>query len=444
MLSGEVIYKRDDYPKHLEFFKAGAEYFERAFIAANRVGKTRSGIIEALYHATGLYPEWWEGKRFNTPVVIWIAGDRGESIRDSIQQQLVKLMPKDVLEKTSAMSGVSNAIGQYFVKHVTGGTSTITMKTYQAGRTAFEAAAVHVVMLDEECPYDIYVECIMRTATTKGIVYLTFTPDSGVTETVMHFLNSEPKDHRFYTMVGWDDIPHMTQKEKEERLKAIPPHMRDCRTKGVPYLGSGAVYPIPEKEFICDPFEIPYHWPRAYSLDVGWGTANGSGQTAALWAAWDRETGTMYIYSEYKRGQSEPVIHAQAIKQRGEWIPGVIDTQSGAQNSIDGRNIRALYSGLGLILFDANKSIEAGVFSVFQGLSTSQIKIFNTCTQLIDEIRIYRRDDNGKIAAKQKDDLCDCMRYLKMSGPGVSSTQPQEDTTHQFYNNFGKSDITGY
>ena len=35
------IFGRDEYPKHLAFFKAGAEFNERAFIAANRVGKAQ-------------------------------------------------------------------------------------------------------------------------------------------------------------------------------------------------------------------------------------------------------------------------------------------------------------------------------------------------------------------------------------------------------------------
>jgi phage terminase large subunit-like protein len=446
MLNGETIWKRELYKKHLSFFAAGAEYFERAFIAGNRVGKTRSGVYEVLVHATGLYPDWWVGKRFKTPVNIWIAGDRGEAIRDSIQPLLMSFLPKDLLIKSSSMAGVANAIGQYYIKHASGGQSAITVKTYQSGRTAFEAAAVHVVMLDEECPFDIYVECLMRTATTKGIVFLTFTPDSGVTETVMHYLNSTPEDHRFFVMAGWDDIPHMSEEEKIDRIKSIPPHMRDCRTKGIPYLGSGAVYPVPETDFLVDAFEIPDWWPRAFALDVGWGGASGTGKTACIWGAWDHENGVMYVYSEYKRGQTEPLIHAEAIKSRGSWIPGVIDTASSGSSSIDGRNLREMYSSMGLLLFNANKSVEAGIFKVFQGLSTGQIKIFRTCVQLLEEMRIYRRNDKGQIANNQTDDLCDSLRYLVMSAQGISQTKPTgtENLWESDYNPDGKSPITGY
>lgn len=35
---------------------------------------------------------------------------------------------------------------------------------------------------------DIYGECLIRTMTTKGLVYITFTPLQGVSETVLQFM----------------------------------------------------------------------------------------------------------------------------------------------------------------------------------------------------------------------------------------------------------------
>ena len=40
-------------PKHKAFFAAGADYDQRLFMAANRVGKSVSGALESAYHATG-------------------------------------------------------------------------------------------------------------------------------------------------------------------------------------------------------------------------------------------------------------------------------------------------------------------------------------------------------------------------------------------------------
>ncbi len=46
--------RRELYQKHLEFFRAGAKYRERCFMAANRVGKTEgAGGYELTCHLTG-------------------------------------------------------------------------------------------------------------------------------------------------------------------------------------------------------------------------------------------------------------------------------------------------------------------------------------------------------------------------------------------------------
>ena len=42
--------RRELYPKHLEFFRAGIEHRERCFLAANRVGKTEG--VGGYEHAT--------------------------------------------------------------------------------------------------------------------------------------------------------------------------------------------------------------------------------------------------------------------------------------------------------------------------------------------------------------------------------------------------------
>jgi hypothetical protein len=52
--------RRELYAKHIEFFFAGAQYKERLFMAANRVGKTVAGAFETVCHLIGRYPEWWK------------------------------------------------------------------------------------------------------------------------------------------------------------------------------------------------------------------------------------------------------------------------------------------------------------------------------------------------------------------------------------------------
>lgn len=203
----EGEYSRDKYPKHMEFFQAGKEYRERCFMAANRVGKTwGGGGYETALHLTGQYPDWWEGRVFDKPVRWWAAGKTNETTRDIVQTTLLGdvtgdkqdkhftgtgLIPRDAINSITWKAGVPNLADTIKVKHISGGYSLLGIKSYQQGRGSFEGTAQHGIWLDEEPPEEIYGECLIRTATTNGILMITFTPLEGMTGTVMSFLPQE-------------------------------------------------------------------------------------------------------------------------------------------------------------------------------------------------------------------------------------------------------------
>lgn len=213
-------------------------------------------------------------------------------------------------------------------------------------------------------------------------------------------------------MAGWDDVPHLTEDAKREMLASTPPHLIDSRSKGVPSLGSGAVYPIPEEEIKFDIMEIPPWWRRAYGMDVGWNF------TAVLFGALDVDQDIMYVYDAYKRKQAEPEIHAAAITKRypqGCKLPGAIDPASRGRSQVDGKNLLHLYRKEGLRLVPADNAREAGIQQVWSRLSTGRLKIARHLSDVFDEYRLYRRDENGKLV-KEDDHYMDALRYLIMTG----------------------------
>jgi phage terminase large subunit-like protein len=171
---------------------------ERLLMAANQTGKTTAGAAEAAYHLTGLYPDWWEGRRWDRPVTAWAGSETAEVTRDGVQRLLVGppkiesewgtgLIPGDCLVEWARRVGLADAVDGIIVKHVSGGLSTLGFKTYDQGRAKWQGETLDLVWFDEEPPLDIYTEGLTRTNATEGIVWLTFTPILGLSDVVRSF-----------------------------------------------------------------------------------------------------------------------------------------------------------------------------------------------------------------------------------------------------------------
>lgn len=433
--------RRELYPKHLEFFRMGATKQERVFIAGNRVGKTLACGTEWTYHLTGLYPNWWEGFRFTGPIRLLASGNTHDTTRDILQLKMLGgttdrpenigtgLVPGRLITGIVARTHVKGAIERATIRHSSGGESELWLRSYEQGRKIFEGFELHGFWPDEECPEDVYVEGQVRLMTSHGISTLTFTPLEGMTQLVISLMNTEnaAAASRGVVQCGWDDAPHLDAATKAKMFAKLPPHQRDARTKGIPSLGSGAIYPVPESEIIVKPFPLPAHWARSYGMDVGWN------RTAAVWFAIDRDADVNYAYAEHYRGQAEPSIHADAIKARGAWMSGAIDPAARGRSQVDGEQLLVTYREKGLNLTPANNAREFGIYETWMALSTGRLKVFTTCVNWLAEYRLYRRDENGQIV-KEFDHAMDATRYWWMTGRSLASTEaPERDDDDDRY-----------
>lgn len=427
-------YAREYYLKHIYFFSAGATHTRRAFIAGNRIGKTLAGGYEIRCHMTGKYPHWWEGKRFTRPVNVWIAGLTTVVIRESIQELLfgnfsdkgTGLFSKDDItdEKgdfmTWAMPGTPNCVGTALINYISGGKSKVEFKSYDQGWEKFQGAKRDIIWLDEE-PSDpkIYDECSTRTAGDKGkegILYCTFTPLQGYSTIVLGFLPNGivPKDgvhpeniQKIVICAGWNDVPHLSEDWKAQQLLEYGPNDRDARSKGIPSMGSGRIFPVEEDQIVCKPFQIPDYFTRCYGMDFGWH------KTAVVWIAQDPTTKIRYVYAEYKDGKKAPYIHAHSIKARGQWLTGGCDPSGGGINSKDGTKLVDEYRSLGLKLEIGENGIQSGIAKLLNAFESGSLKIFRNLEHLLTELRVYRYDINkpNEPARNQEDHLLDALKY---------------------------------
>lgn len=426
--------RRELYAKSMQFYAAGKTHLERGLLGANRVGKTTTAGYEIVAHLCGIYKPWWAGRRFDRPITAWCAGDDAKSVRE-VQQSILLgppgslgegLIPRDAIIGTSRRQGVSDAIDSALVRHASGGTSRLVFKSFDQQREAFQGAKVDCVWLDEEPPESIYTEALTRLLSTEpgepsGTMLCTFTPLRGISSVVLRFLPEARlvEGHsRFAVIVSHDDVPHIPPEERRRMEESYAPHEREARTQGRPSLGSGAVFPVPETTLVCEPFEVKPWMRRCYGLDVGFKV------TAACFLAHDYESDVVYVYDEYRGEHQEPSVHAHGLRARAHsWIPGVIDPASRGRSQVDGQQLITIYRDLGLTLTPANNAVESGLLEMWERMSSGRLKVFNTCRHLISEIRIYRRDEQGRII-KEADHNVDALRYAVMSGLKIAASKP--------------------
>lgn len=433
------------HPKHLQFHTLGLTAQERLFLAANRIGKTMACSLEVCMHLTGHYPDWWPGYRYTKPINAWVAGVSGKEVFEILERRYFEgVAEEEPWVHPSLVAYRNRSDHRYQIKHASGGFSDLRFKTYEQKREAWQGAKLDVCHLDEEPPLDIYTEASLRLMSTSpdhyGMMLVSatclymspfvqafteevVTDNQGDTKQVQR-TEGKVKKGRVFLMAGWDDAPHLADEEKERFKASIPPHEVEARSKGVPSIGSGMVYPVSESLITCDPFDLPDSFYFVGGMDFGW-----KEPTALLLAAIDRDNDSVYIFHEYSISEKTPEQHVYHLHQTKakdylDWIPIVHDPAGGASSQRDGKPLVELYQEAGFKhLYKADNAREAGVQKVLQRMQNGKLKIFRNCTKLLTELRMYARDEEG-IIKDGNDHLLDSLRYLVMTGLPLATSKP--------------------
>lgn len=413
------------YCKQKEFHAGGASHRERLLMAGNQLGKTLSAGAELAMHLTGNYPEWWEGRRWSRPVVAWVASETMEVSRDAAQRILLGretdrgtgMIPGKLLGDARPYPNVAGACSKVHVRHATGGWSVVIFKSYDQGRKRFQGDSIDIFWPDEEPPLDIYTEGLTRTNATKGMVMMTFTPLQGMSETVLRFLGKERTADMHITTMTIEDAEHYTPEERARIIASYPPHEREARARGIPTLGSGKVFVVPESEISEGYIDMPAHWARIVGMDFG-----ADHPTAAVWLAWDRDRDVVHVYDVYRKSDNEShdlrgvALHAPAIRSKGEWIPVAWPHDGLQHDKGSGEQLAEQYRRAGLNMLperatfeDGGNGVEAGIAMMTDRLQTKRLLVAAHLEQWWEEYRMYHRKDG--LIVKERDDLMAATRY---------------------------------
>lgn len=415
------------YSKQREFHAAGASHRERLLMAGNQTGKTLAASMEVAMHMTGRYPDWWKGYRFTRATRGICGSESVELTKKGVQRLLLGnpetpemwgtgSIPKDLLIGTSPHRGVPNAVSSISVRHEpTGEISIVNLASYDQGRTKWQADTLDWAWPDEEPPEDVYMEILTRTNVSQGPVFTTFTPLFGMTAVVGRFY---PTHQQFpgcnLTMMTIDDAEHYTPEQRAAIIAQYPKHELDARTRGIPILGSGRVFPIGQDEIEIAPFAIPDHWPRIGGLDFGW-----DHPSAAAGLAWDRDTDTIYVYATHRQREQTPAMFAASVKPWGQLLPWAWPHDGLQHDKGSGEQLAKQYQQQGLAMLpqratfeDGSNGLEAGIAEMLDRMQTGRWRVFSHLTDYFEEHNLYHRK-NGLIV-KKGDDIMSAARYAMM------------------------------
>ncbi len=446
----------DPYAYQVKFHNDKNRY--RCLRAGNRIGKTHSGGAEVAYHVTGLYPDWWKGRRFEKPVEVVAAGKNNDKTRDLIQRALfgdpaverlwgTGWIPKLLIGDTVRKQGVPDAKYHVFVRHVSGGFSKITLLAYDMPKETWMGHKADINWLDEEPPEAIMSQAIRSVIDTGGIIFMTFTPENGTTGVVK--LIEQPTSGWSLHKAGWKDVSgdtffldlgknsvnfeeqktmrgirgHLTEEKIKSAMSAMMPHEIKMRSEGEPVLGSGLIFPYSQDSISVESFEIPHHWARIAAIDFGY-----THPTAVVWIAIEPESGTLYIYDCLRIEKREIVEIAPYINQRDNGITPIAWPHDGNKQTGMGGSIQNQFRMYGVNLMKdkftnppkegqiegkGGNEIMPGLVEMSTRFKSGRLKVFSHLEEWFEEYRSYHHKDHKVI--DRDDDLMSATRYAVQS-----------------------------
>ena len=415
-------------PRQQEFHDLGATKRERLFMAGNQLGKTYAGSAEVTYHLTGDYPDDWLGRRFNHPVKVWVVGESGLAVRDTCQKLLcgeagvdsafgTGMIPRDAfVDKPSLGRGVTDGYDTVQVQHRTNGredgVSVLRFKSYEQGRTKLQGESIDFFWCDEEPEESIYSEILTRISATGGCGIMTFTPLKGMTKVTMRFLN-EPSPDRSVTRMTIYDRTDLSENARNQIIAGYPAHERDARVKGVPMLGEGLIYKVPEEIIRETAIQfMPEYWTKLWSVDFGIAKDH---PFAAVLTAWDKDADVFHVVHVIKMVEQRPMHHAKAMQAVAGNVPVVWPHDGNNREKGTGETLAAQYKKEGLLMTpthstwpDGGLSVEAGITEIMQREETARFRVAAHLEDYFTERRLYHRKDG--LIVKGMEDVLDATR----------------------------------
>lgn len=210
----------------------------------------------------------------------------------------------------------------------------IYFKTYEQGASSFQGDDIDVAWFDEECPYDVFQETMIRLGDRQGVMLLTFTSLQGFTRLVNRLWDTNDTNVKS-TILTFLNNPFLSNEVKAQLEASIDPDEIASRRDGKPSLREGLIYKNYSQLHRIKRFnyiDLVRRSPNRYELHEG---IDPHERTPHHWIRflYDKETDVLYCVEAIKAPMESMLVRdfASLIKHRRQKIAPVycqIDTSS--------------------------------------------------------------------------------------------------------------------
>lgn len=252
----------------------------------------------------------------------------------------------------------------------------------------------------------------------------------------------------------WEDAPHLTEEAKRKLLAGVPKWQHDMRSKGLPVIGSGAVFPYMDEEITINDVILQDSWHMVAGIDFG----KQADPSVICFSAYDPVANKYYIVDEiYLDEDRSPKAIADAIKNSpfpNVWavLPhdawGEASETAANQLKHYGVNVfpepfrNPTETRLGIDVLNKKGSInhkamiEPGLQTMRFMFDENLLKVSRHCHHWLKEKRAYFYKPNNGIQETTGADHCiDASRYAVMSllnNRYLTVAQSREQGNNQF------------
>jgi phage terminase large subunit-like protein len=422
------------YPSQLKFFETGSgDARVRLLAGGNRVGKTDTGAAEISWHASGDYPSFWRGRRFDKPPRIWVVGFSQGVVRDTLQRKLLGniddigsgMVPLEYLAKRPIMyMGGTGACDTFFVTHrgldgKVNGVSEISYKSFEQRRERLQGEGIQLAWLDERPPADVFSEVVARTLDTNGDVIVTYTPAGEDKDSIDYKFFETSSANRALVMIDPSEAKHIAETARESFESDLPEHERQARIWGMPAQGRGPMFDAAAISYASNNHVLLDEVAKDAKFVVG----TDIGHFAAVLFAWSPQLRKGWVVDAITCPSgtilSEEVRRVHDMCQ-GLNAPAVLPHDANRRDPTTGKTWRDVYRASGLNVLAQHPVNQGGGldpkigFAVIQQLLAERRLVINkSCTELIQQLRLLHKNEKDEIV-KERDHLCDALRNAVM------------------------------